>query len=308
MLGPDQEFFIFGWLKVAYESLRTGKPRVGQALALAGPVESGKSLLQNHIITPILGGRSAKSHRYMSGATPFNGDLFGSEHLIIEDDEASTDIRARRNFGTKIKEITANIFNSCHAKHRQAINLPPLWRLSISVNDEQEDLQILPPIDESLQDKIIILKAAHHAMPMPTASGEDRESFIAALRAELPAFIDFLQTWEIPKQLVSQRYGITHFQHPEILEALATLAPETKLLGLIDDELFGSALPAIWEGSASDLERKLKSEASQVSHEARQLFSFPAACGTYLGRLAKKYPKRFECTHTKKGNEWTINP
>jgi len=308
MLGEEQEVYLFGWLKVAHESLRTGKPRVGQALALAGPIECGKSLLQNHIITPILGGRSAKPHRYMSGISPFNGDLFGCEHLIVEDEEASTDIRARRNFGTKIKEIAANTFNSCHGKHRQAINLPPFWRVSISVNDEPEDLQILPPIDESLRDKIIILKAVRHEMPMKTASDEERTGFIAALRAELPAFISFLQAWKIPERLVSQRYGIAHFQHPEILEALATLAPETKLLGLIDDELFNSAAPGSWEGSASDLERKLKSEASMVAHEARQLFSFPTACGTYLGRLAKKYPKRFECEHTNKGNNWTINP
>ena len=45
----------------------------------------------------------------MSGATPFNGELFCCEHLIVEDEEASTDIQARRNFGTKIKEITANV-------------------------------------------------------------------------------------------------------------------------------------------------------------------------------------------------------
>ena len=54
---------LFGWLKIAHESLRTGKLRVGQALAFAGPRECGKSLLQNHIITPIVGGRSAKPHR-----------------------------------------------------------------------------------------------------------------------------------------------------------------------------------------------------------------------------------------------------
>ncbi len=82
MLGEKQEIYLFGWLKIAHESLRTGKLRVGQALAFAGPRECGKSLLQNHIITPIVGGRSAKPHRYMSGDLPFNGDLFGCEHPI----------------------------------------------------------------------------------------------------------------------------------------------------------------------------------------------------------------------------------
>jgi Family of unknown function (DUF5906) len=307
MLGADQEVFLFGWLKIGFESLYSGKSRVGQALTLAGPRDCGKSLLQN-LFTEILGGRSAKPHRYMSGVTPFNGELFCSEHLIVEDEEASTYIRARRNFGTKIKEITANVTNSYHAKHRQAITLNPFWRLSISVNDEPENLQILPPIDESLQDKLIILKAVRHPMPRASVSDAERESFMAALRAELPHFIDFLTKWQIPNHLISQRYGITHFHHPDILEALGTFAPETKLLEMIDAEMFDSVAPGIWEGSASLLERHLVSERSKVSREARQLFSFQSACGTYLGRLARINPERFSQTHTRTRTVWTISP
>jgi len=50
MLGADQEIFLLV-LKVGYEALRAGKPRVGQALALAGPRACGKSLLQNYSLT-----------------------------------------------------------------------------------------------------------------------------------------------------------------------------------------------------------------------------------------------------------------
>jgi hypothetical protein len=307
MLGTEQEVFLLGWLKVGFESLCSGKFRVGQALTLAGPRDCGKSLLQN-LITIMLGNRSTKPHRYMSGATDFNGDLFGCEHLIIEDEEASTDIRARRNFGTKIKEITANQTHSCHAKFRPAISLAPFWRLTISVNDEPENLMILPPIDESLQDKIIILKAAKHPMPMPTASDHERGLFMQALIAELPHFAHFLTQWQIPAKLVSQRYGITHFHHPEILEALGTLAPETKLLELIDTALFDSPAAACWEGSANNLERELTKDSSLVRREAIQLLSFPVACGTYLGRLQKLYPARFKSEHTRTGNKWTIDP
>ena len=307
MLGDEQQNYFFGWLKVGVEALRACKYRVGQALTLAGPKDCGKSLLQE-LITIMLGGRCAKPHRYMSGATPFNADLFGTEHLMVEDEEPSIDIRARRNFGTKIKEICANTTHSCHAKHRTALSLTPFWRLSISVNDEPENLMILPPIDESLTDKLIILKAARHPMPMPSATGEERTRFMAALKAELPHFLHFLLRWEIPQQLISQRYGIAHYQHPEILTALGTLAPETRLLELIDASLFGSAVPGSWEGTASELERKLTSDSSDVKREAGKLFSFPTACGTYLGRLQKLYPQRFESEHVRTGNRWTIDP
>jgi Bifunctional DNA primase/polymerase, N-terminal len=307
MLGLEQSVFLFGWLKVALESLASRKFRVGQAMTLAGPKDCGKSLIQQ-LITILLGGRAAKPHRYMSGATPFNADLFGSEHLMVEDEEPSTDIRARRNFGTKIKEICANTVHSCHAKHRSALSLTPFWRVSISVNDEPENLMILPPIDESLADKLIILKAARYPMPMSTATDEERSLFMAALKSELPHFADFLFKWQIPADLVSQRYGVTHYQHPEILTALGTLAPETRLLELIDSELFSSVAPGSWEGTASELERKLTADNSSVRREAGKLFSFPTACGTYLGRLQKLYPGRFESMHSRTGNRWTIDP
>lgn len=34
----------------------------------------------------LLGGRMGKPFLYLSGQTPFNGNLFGSEHLSIEDE------------------------------------------------------------------------------------------------------------------------------------------------------------------------------------------------------------------------------
>jgi hypothetical protein len=307
MLGEDQQQYLFGWLKIAVESLYAHNLRPGQALVLAGPRACGKSLLQN-IITKILGGRSHKPHRYMSGLTPFNAELFEAEHLMIEDEEASTDIRARRNFGTKIKEICANATQSCHPKHRTAIHLTPFWRLSASVNDEPENIMILPPIDESIEDKLIILKANHHLMPMPTATDKERELFWSLLESELPAFIDFLFKWKIPDDLSSQRYGVTHFHHPDILEALGAFSPENRLHELIEAQLFNSAAPGSWQGTAAKLERELTAHDSKVQREANKLFTFPAACGTYLGRLQKLHKDHFEPKHTKQGNVWTIHP
>lgn len=307
MLGDDQQEYFFGWLKVALEALYSKKHRVGQALTFAGPRDCGKSLVQD-LITVLFGNRSQKAHRYMNGGTAFNGELFGAEHLMIEDEEASTDIRARRNFGAHIKNISANRTQSCHHKHRQAIHLPPFWRLTISVNDEPENLMILPPMDDSLEDKLIILKANKHPMPYPTATAEQRDLFMGKLKAELPHFVDFLLNWEIPKVLISERYGITHFHHPDILEALGALSPETRFLDIIDEELFKSAAPVEWEGTSSELERKLTKDDSEVKREASKLLSFGAACGTYLGRLQKLHKDRVSSKHTNKGTRWIIQP
>lgn len=303
----DQRPFLYGWWKLGYETLRAGERRPGQALVLAGEHDCGKSLLQN-LITVSLGGRSARPHQYMSGLTPFNSDLFEAEHLMIEDEQASTDIRARRNFGTQLKNMTVNEGQRCHAKYRVPISLTPFWRLSITVNDEPENLMVLPPIDDSIDDKLIILKASRFPMPMPTATLEQRRAFWQRLVDDLPAFLDYLVRWEIPAELVSERFGITHFHHPDILQAIDNLAPEFRLLRLIDAELFQSDAAGAWEGGAEQLERELCTDSSGCRHEARKLFTFNTACGVYLGRLAKRHPERFSRKCTNKGNEWTIAP
>jgi hypothetical protein len=178
----------------------------------------------------------------------------------------------------------------------------------MSVNDEPENLMVLPPIDDSIEDKIIILRAAKTSMSMPTATLEQRTEFWQGLEGELPAFLDYLTRWEIPSELRSERFGITHFHHPEILQAIDNLAPEFRLLRLIDDELFDDVYEAgpRWEGSAEQLERRLCGDDSKCRHEARKLFTFNTACGVYLSRLAKKHPERFEGVRSSKARTWKI--
>src|SRR5262249_24635394 len=148
-----------------------------------------------------------------------------------EDEQPSTDLRARRNFGTKIKEIAANISQSCHHKFHGALTLPPFWRATISLNDEPENLMILPPMDESIADKISIFRIVKKQMPMPTATLKDRQNFAEAIAKELPHFVDFLlNNWTIEAELVSQRFGIKEYHHPDILLQLGALAPENRLL------------------------------------------------------------------------------
>ena len=83
---------------------------------------------------------------------------------------------------------------------------------------------------------------------------------------------------------------------------------ETRLLELIDLELFSTPAAGSAHGSAQKIEHVLTQDGSSVRRQAEKLLTFPLACGTYLGRLQKHYPNRFESEHTKKGNIWTINP
>ncbi len=306
MLGEMQLVYLFGWLKVARIALTSGKFAPGQALAIAGPAESAKSLLQA-LITLMLGGRSARPYQFMAGQTSFNAHMFGAEHQMIEDESPATDFKSRRTLGAMVKSMTVNQEQSCHRKHATPVMLKPFWRLSITVNDEPENLMVLPPLDESLEDKIILLKAERRPMPMPTTTPGEREHFWNTLVAELPGLIAHVEAFEIPAGLVSSRFGVTHYHHPELLAKLDDLAPESKLLGYIESVLLLGR--STWQGKAADIERILTDTCCSYSFEARKLFSWPSACGTYLGRLRRRYPDRFVYAQTGEERDriWTIH-
>ena len=307
LLGERQLMFFMGWLHFARRSMLSKILYPSQALAIAGPKGSGKSLIQK-VITHCLGGREAKPYQYMSGQTPFNAHLFGAEHLMIEDESPATDHRARRTLASMIKSITVNEGQSCHEKGHTPLTLRPFWRLSITVNDEPENLMVLPIIDESLEDKITLLQASLHPMPMKTGTPEQRAELWAALLSEIPYFIHSVETFQIQEDLLDDRMGIRHFHHPELMAKLDDLSAEFKLLSIIDNHvvLGGSK----WTGRASDLEKNITGTECPYYYEARKLLSWPTACGTFLGRLRRKHPDRF--LFEKKGEErdriWTILP
>jgi hypothetical protein len=281
--GAEQLPYLLGWLKVAIRSAKTHKYMPGQALGLFGGPGTGKTFIQDHLITPLLGGRDAKPYQFMCGKTDFNADLFAGEHLVISDENAHTDLASRRNFGTKIKDLCVNHRQKLHEKCKTGFMVAPFWRLSISANDEPENLMIMPPIDGSIADKVMLFKID---MPECLPDDEQREEFAAQIKSELPAFVGYLGRFTIPNELRSARYGVTHFHHSEILEAIEQESPERRLLGLIDIEVWKhNDVGDIWKGISTDLYQLLTREGSRVERDARQLLHHAGTCGKYLARL-----------------------
>ena len=171
MFGAEQLPYFEAWVKLAYESLTSGNLRSGQALVMAGARNSGKTLVQL-IVTKILGGRVGHPYQHMTGITAFNSDLFGCEHLSIDDECGSTEFKSRQKLTAQFKMITAAGSQHCHAKNEPALTLTPFWRLTVSVNDDPESLLVLPLIREDLADKVMLFKIEHHAMPMLTTTNE----------------------------------------------------------------------------------------------------------------------------------------
>jgi len=296
LFGKKQLPFVLGWLKYARQSLRHGDFRPGQLFVLAGPSDCGKSLFQA-LVTEFLGGRVGRPYRYMAGDTPFNRDLAAAEHLMIEDEHASTDIRTRRKFGAALKDFTVNREMSIHGKGKEALTLPTYKRVTLSVNNEPENLMILPPLDGSVLDKIMLFKCSQADL------SEDRKANWLRLTNDLPALASYLQQWSVPRSMRSTRFGVTAFHNPELLELLADIAPETRLLNLIDQVLFAKSV-TFWRGTAEQLEKELRG--SSFGFAVEKLLYFSSASGVYLSRLAQKHPERFEVRKVNGKTDWLI--
>jgi hypothetical protein len=308
LLGDDQLAILCGWLQVAIGALRRGVHRPGQCLAIAGPPRCGKSLLQA-LITELLGGRSGKPYGFMTGTTDFNSELFAAEHLMIEDEAASSDPRVRKSFGAMLKAFAVNRDHRCHAKNREALMLCPLWRLSITLNDDAPSLLVLPQLDEGIADKITLLHASPlERWPIDTAHPGGEELLWRTLMEELPAFVAFLDDFQIPPTLREPRFGIATFHNPTLLGLMDSATDEMRLLDLIDGHLFANAADpeAPWRGRAAELEELLVARCGQP---AKRLFFSNSACGSLLGQLARKHPGRVRNLSTVQGHtRWQIMP
>jgi energy-coupling factor transporter ATP-binding protein EcfA2 len=306
LLGDNQRVF-FAWMKCALRALYAGPPfRPGQMMAIAGPAGCGKSLLQN-LITEMLGGRSAKPYRYMIGDTAFNSDLFQNEHLMIEDEAASHELRVRRHFGSQLKTMIANEVQSLHRKGRDALSMSVYWRITVTLNDEPENLMVLPPVDESLKDKIILLRAMPATFPYGKDDIPGRRLYRMALSDELPAFLAFLKSFRIPERMLHQRYGCDAFQDDVLFKDLEELAPEAKLMNLIDNLRPWGIDNQPFVGSAADLENLLLDK--DKNGRVKSLLYFSTACGTYLARLRHRFPERVkESRSVQRSRMWQIKP
>jgi hypothetical protein len=311
LLPEGQADYLYYWLAIALRSLRRGDFRPGQVLIFAGPVQCGKSLLQ-YIITEILGGRSASPMRYMMEETAFNKDLAGSEHWLIEEPKTSTDTRTRIQFGNAIKECFNNRDFSIHAKGKEAITLPIFRRGTISVNNEPELLMVLPPLNGSVDDKMMLFNChpvTDALKPFSSARGEqDRSAIWAKVISEVPAVRAWLLKHfkQVPKDRLDNRFGIAAYHHPELRKELTAFTSEARLLNILDEAFFADGELNSRKGRAMALEKELR--ASPVGFEADKLLRFANQFASLLGKLHRLQPERVT-KHISAGyTSWEIHP
>ncbi|MEI6033119.1 MAG: primase-helicase family protein [Verrucomicrobiae bacterium] len=288
-LLPDQtqHASFMKWLLHCRRAVVKGRRVQTPALALTGSKGDGKSLVIE-IVRQTLGNRSANAYRFLSGETNFNKDILGAELLVMDDPAASKDPRSRFRLAQNIKgtHFTASIH--VEGKNKDGFDVSPVQALIIAVNSDPEHLRVLPELDDSMEDKIMLLKSSPVGLPDALAGRE--EEIKREIAAALPAFLTDLESLDM-SEAYDGRGRLKCYWNPGILEAIGLLSPEQQVLELIHQ--VGAIRMDIssqgrWAGTAATLEGLLTDKDAHVSHAAKRLLSWGGACGTFLGRLADR--------------------
>jgi hypothetical protein len=220
----------------------------------------------------------------------WNDDLIGSELLLVDDCTGNTDIRARRAFGAAFKEAMYPHAVQLRKRHSSSISVRPVWACVVCCNDTPESLQIIPPVEADMSDKIILLHCTGLTLNHDTSTPEGKRGLQAAIRRELPAFAQQLSEWVTPEEFRDSRSGVLAWRDPDLVDAVDSHSQTRHLEQLLETAMTHMG---IWhdlprEFTAIEIQSRLTDNASPVRDQAKQLFHWHGACGAILSRLAAK--------------------
>tara|TARA_R110000796_G_scaffold17656_1_gene54173 strand:+ start:2552 stop:5080 length:2529 start_codon:yes stop_codon:yes gene_type:complete len=253
---PDSiQYQIFmGWLSEGIinfynDGKRCAKYTQAQMMHICGPKNCGKTLLLVDILTPLYGGRNCDARAIFKKqqTSEHNAELFNAELLFLDDTPELGDRYAERQaMGEKIKDCVVGAAGGggYRGMQQDRINVRPWRRFLRLMNLEATTLATLPPLDEGVEDKLILLLAGGlDESEVDTSFKGWYERAQKQIAKEIPAFFHYLlHTWETPEAALDpeQRYHVASYHNPAILAECEEGSPESYIMHLIDGEAAGS--------------------------------------------------------------------
>lgn len=207
-------------IRASYNALKSGQRSGGLAVFMAGKIDAGKSLAIETIVGPLLGGRTAMAHSYLSGLTPFNDELFKRETWLLDDTDPPEDYATRKRFGSLLKQATAGNKVPAHGKGLPQWTVPIFRRIFCCLN--LDDMETMPTFRESLEDKFMLLRAYTFVMPkgcLPLPTPPERPAFAEKILSEIPNFLAWLLSQNL-SDFENRRFGAIAYKDPKLLEML----------------------------------------------------------------------------------------
>jgi len=295
MLGEEQFEWYMGWLQTWLVAYYNYKFVPGQVLICVGETGSGKTLLKsihNHIFDG--GGQPLK---YMTGGTGFNGELCQVCSLHIDDKLNDLGPKGKKKLKAECKELAVAGEWRFEFKNKTAFSASPVQRLAIFFNYTEDSVSVMPDIDESTRNKIIILDCKRKKMPMPTRTQADKDAFWKQIESEMPAFLHHIMEEHVITEEFAdtkeERMGVRGYHNEKALNFVEAYSNEGKRLHAII-EVLRKENGRSWEGSASELVKILKEEAKDYKSTPTSIGRFlnqRIACGSKLVKMVghRKY-------------------
>lgn len=325
---PDGLGVFYGWVSDAVKKHRNGGKRISdmtapaQMLHLAGDANAGKTLLTKCILIPILGGRWADaSPMFRRYEAEHNQEMFGAELLVLDDSPVlETDYKFRQIFGERIKTHVVGAGGSgFRAMRKDRVLIKPFHRFIRLMNLEPATLATIPPLDDGIEDKLILLLG--RPMQDGPLAGEMMlprwfDKISARMAEELPGFIHYLiEEFQLSPHLKDpgQRYAVRSYKNADLIAMIADGSPEQYILHRIDNDcreaLFGGLFTAgdggeltDWRGSCDrlyDVFSQTGSRASQMRFQ--KVCPNPRVLLSLLRQLEKTAPERVAYSTRKEG-------
>jgi hypothetical protein len=297
LFGDEEQVLIFiSWLKRFYCSALAGRLLQGQAVFIAGTSGKGKTLLSNMIVSGLVGGHMDAAS-FMLGGSSFNKNLYHVGLWTIDDATPGDSVSDHKKFSSLLKKVTANTTFEYHAKFADSAMVEWCGRVVITGNIDAESLRILPDLDTSILDKLLLFKIADIKQNFP-----EKHELAEIIHRELPYLAAFLTHFEIPSEYLSgeQRYGIVNYHHRELKCAAGETTDVAVLEQILDSfiaERKRNREPVPWVGTATALMQEIYLDdvlKSLVGRNSAKWFAIN------LGKLEAQ--KRFALTSEIKNN------
>jgi hypothetical protein len=274
--------YILAWIAHAYRSGYELNPMAGAAIVLAGDAGKGKTLLSRGIIGAIMGSFVDASSHLVDGSQ-WTDQLATAGVMAIDDAIATANHQDNMKFTQRVKRYIANSMISYNAKYGQTGEVPWFGRIIITCNNDMESAQIIPAMDVSTRDKIMLFKASKVTTNFGTWKEIDD-----ILKIELPKLCRFLLDWTIPDECIadSKRFGIKAYHNKELFEealhnSADSITTET-LTAFLDEYFMSNPKKLTWIGASINLHAQMSIQFESIMRSVK-----PRQLATCLGKLHK---------------------
>ena len=184
--------FFLTWLKHFYTNAFAQTPQDGHAIFLVGDPEVGKSLLATMVVSKLVGGYSDASSFFL-GEERFTAAVLSKPVMLIDDNAPSSNHARHTRYSSMIKKVVANKQLTYEQKYQKAGMLPWQGRVIVCCNADPESIRLLPNLDLSIADKLMLFYCREHKMIFPRVTQLEE-----TIQRELPSLARFLMEYQVP--------------------------------------------------------------------------------------------------------------